>query len=155
MRYFQFVCTLLVTGFLAGGCAIPTNQGSMVRDGEVAKLIESATILPNHTYYFTGPEAQPQVIIAIDDSFTLTSKYWIKVDDVAKKLKDWNRTIDNAYRTMWDIYSGFQIMTPDGRQAGIWYSRYEHTVVQFPDPSTLILYAPATSGERDRPWGRY
>jgi len=156
MRYMQFVCTLILIGFLVGGCATPSNQGKMVRDVEVAKLVESATVLPNHTYYFTGPEAQPDVIIAIDDSFTLTSKYWIKVDDVENQLKDWNRLIDNYHRTMWDIYEGFQIMTPDGRQAGIWYSLYDYTVVQFPDSSTLILYTPSTrENNRNRPWGRH
>ena len=154
MRYAKFVCTLILVGFLAGGCAVPSNYGRMVRDGEVAKFIESATVLPNHTYYFTGPEARPDAIIAIDNSFTLTSKYWIKVDDVANKLKDWNSLIDNAHRITWDTYEGFQIMTPDGRQAGIWYSLYDYTVVQFPDSSTIILYTPPIGDDSDSPWGQ-
>jgi len=146
----QFVCTLILISFLAGGCAIPANQGQLTRDGEVEQLVESATVLPNHSYYFTGPEARPDVIIAIDNSFTLTSKYWIKVDDVANQLMDWNRLIDNAHRFK-RAYKGFRIMTPDGSQSGIWYSPYEHTVVQFPDPSTLILYTPSISDERGMP----
>ena len=144
MRYTQFVCTLILIGFLAGGCAKPQNQGSMVRDGGVEKLIESATVLPNHSYFFTGPEARPDAIIAIDNNFTLTTKYWIKVDDVANQLQDWNRLIDNAYRFK-RAYEGFRIMTPDGNQSGIWYSPYEYTVVQYPDSSTIILYTPSTT----------
>ncbi len=150
MRYLQFVCTLILIGFLVGGCAIPPNQGRMVRDGEIEKLVESATVMPNHSYYFNGPEARPDVIIAIDNSFTLTSKYWIKVDDVASQLQDWNRLIDNAHRFR-KAYKGFWIMTPDGNQAGIWYSPYEYTFVQFPDPSTLILYTPSIRDERGMP----
>ena len=149
MRYMQFVCTLILISFLASGCAIPANQGKLTRDGEVEQLVESATVLPNHSYYFTGPEARPDVIIAIDNSFTLTSKYWTKVDDVANQLIDWNRLIDNAHRFK-RAYKGFRIMTPGGSQSGIWYSQYEHTVVQFPDPSTIILYTPTTRQESGR-----
>ena len=146
MRYMQFVCALLLIIFFAGGCARPANQGTLTRDGEVEQLVESATVLPNHSYYFTGPEARPDVIIAIDDSFTLTSKYWMKVDDVANQLMDWNRLIDNAHRFK-RAYKGFRILTPGGSQSGIWYSPHEYTVVQFPDPSTIILYTPATRKE--------
>lgn len=155
MRYMQFVCTLILIGFLTSGCAIPANQGKLTRDGEVEQLVESATVLPNHSYYFTGPEARPDVIIAIDNSFTLTSKYWIKVDDVANQLKDWNLLIDNAHRFK-RAYKGFRIMTPGGSQSGIWYSPYEYTVVQFPDPSTIILYTPSTKEESGTPsFGQY
>ena len=149
MRYMQFVCTLILISFLASGCAIPANQGTLIRDGEVEQLVESATVLPNHSYYYTGSEARPDVIIAIDNSFTLTSKYWIKVDDVANQLMDWNRLIDNAHRFK-RAYKGFRIMTPGGSQSGIWYSPYEYTVVQFPDPSTIILYTPTTRQESGR-----
>lgn len=149
-EFFQLLFALFVMSSLAVGCAVPKNHGKMVRADEVAKNVESATVLPNHTYYFTGPEAQPDVIIAINNSFTLQSKYWIKVDDVENKLKDWNRLIDNAHRVR-NVYEGFHIMTPDGRQAGIWYSEYDYTVVQFPDPSTIILYTPTTRDRRDRP----
>ena len=155
MRYMQFVCTLILISFLASGCAIPANQGTLTRDGEVEQLVESATVLPNHSYYYTGSEARPDVIIAIDNSFTLTSKYWIKVDDVANQLMDWNRLIDNAHRFK-RAYKGFRIMTPGGSQSGIWYSPYEYTVVQFPDPSTIILYTPTTRQESGvSPFGGY
>jgi hypothetical protein len=150
MKKTQFVYTLLLLCFLVGGCVSTQNQGKMVRAGDVDQLIESATVLPDHIYYYTGPEARPDVIIAIDNSFTLTSKYWIKVDDVANRLKDWNRLIDNGHRASYR-YEGFWLMTPDGRQAGIWYSPYDYTVVQFPDPSTIILYTPSTRDKSGRP----
>lgn len=153
MKYAQCVCFLPLFCFLVAGCAIPENQGRLVRAGDVDRLIESATILPNHTYYYTGPEARPDAIIAIDNSLTLRSKYWIRVDDdVADRLTMWNRLIDNAtrYRSAYD-YEGARIMTPDGRQVGVWYSIYDHTVVRFPDASTIIIYAPLIPSERDIP----
>ena len=150
MKFSQSILALLLLCFLAGGCATHQNQGKIVRSGEVTQLVESATVLPDHTYYYTGPEAEPDAIIAIDNRFTLQSKYWIKVDAAAEKLVDWNRIIDNAHRIPGEhggirissTYAGARIMTPDCREAGLWYSRHDHTVVQFPDASTIILYTP-------------
>ena len=160
MKLTQSLVTLLLLSFLAGGCASKAekqNWGKIVQAGEATQLVESATVLPDHTYYFTGPEAGPDAIIAIDNRLTLESKYWIKVDKVAEKLKDWNRYIDNAHsfkssnaRVMLR-YEGFWIMTPDGKQAGLWYSRHDNTVIQFPDPSTIIIYAPVIPAAQKKP----
>lgn len=162
MKCMQFILTLLMLCFLAGGCATTSqnqNWGKIVQTSEVTQLVESATVLPGHTYYFTGPEAAPDAIIAVDNRFTLQSKYWIKVDDVAQNLKDWNRYIDNDHRFQSDNvrakvmlrYGGFWIMTPDGKQAGLWYSRHDNTIVQFPDASTIIIYAPVVPAAGKKP----
>jgi len=162
MKLTQSLVALLLLSFLAGGCATKAekqNWGKIVQTDEATQLVESATVLPDHTYYFTGPEAGPDAIIAIDNSFTLQSKYWIKVDNVAEKLKDWNRYIDNDHRfkgsnvraRMMLRYGGFWIMTPDGKQAGLWYSRHDTTVIQFPDPSTIIIYAPVIPAAGKKP----
>jgi hypothetical protein len=157
MKFSQSILALLLLCFLSGGCAAHQNQGEIVRSEEVTQLIESKTVLPDHTYYYTGPEAEPDAIIAIDNRFALQSKYWIKVDDAAEKLMDWNRIIDNAHRVPGEhgapwirsTYAGARIMTSDGRRAGLWYSRHEHTVVQFPDASTIILYTPVVPVETE------
>ena len=60
-----------------------------------------------------------------------------------KQLRDWNRRIDNAHRISF-AYKGARIMTPDGREAGVWYSKYEHTVIRFPDAATILIYTPTT-----------
>ncbi len=149
MKFSQFILSLLLLCFLAWGCATHQNYGKLVRADEVAQLVESATVLPDHTYYYTGPEWEPDAIIAIDNRYTLQSKYWIKVDNAAEKMMDWERIIDNAHRIpgehgSWirNTYAGARILTPDGQEAGLWYSRHDYTVVQFPDASTIILYAP-------------
>ena len=157
MKFSQTLIILFVLSVLLGGCAAPQNQGKLARAGEVTQLIESGAVLPDHTYYYTGPQAEPDAIIAIDNRFTLKAKYWVKVDNAAEQLKDWNRLIDNAHRVpgedggLWPgtYYHGARIMTPEGKQVGIWYSRYDHTVIQFPDPSTIILYTPVTPFERE------
>ncbi|GAB4333970.1 MAG: hypothetical protein Kow0089_02950 [Desulfobulbaceae bacterium] len=141
---------LLVGVLLLAGCAIPANQGRLARSGEVDVLIEAGKVLDGHAYYYTGPEAQPDAIIALEEGLTLRSKYWIRVDDPAERLRDWNRVIDNDTRYHYP-YEGYEILTPEGRRVGVWYSRYDHTVVRFPDPSSIEVYTPLTPVERSRP----
>lgn len=164
MKFSQPIIALFLLLFLTGGCASTTSQnwGKIEQSGEITQLVESATVLSDHTYYYTGPQAEPDAIIAIDNQYTLQSKYWIKVDDVAKQLNDWNRIIDNAHRVPGQntrtrtrySYEGAKIMTPDGKEAGIWYSRHDSTVVQFPDPSSIIIYAPVVPAAGERPLPR-
>lgn len=130
-------------------CAVPANQGKLARSFEVTQLVEADKVLDGHTYYYTGPEAEPDAIIAIDDRYTLKSKYWIRVENPAKKLADWNHFIDNGIR-IFDPFEGAWIMTPDGEKAGIWYSKYDHTVVRYPDASSIIVYIPVVPLESAR-----
>lgn len=129
---------------LLGGCANMQPQGdkgSLVRSDEVATLFETNTVLPDHVYYYCGPEAEPEAIIAIQAGFAFQGRYWYQVAISEGQLQAWNRRISNAQRIRL-AYKGARIMTPDGRQAGVWYSPAENTVVLFPDANTILLYAP-------------
>lgn len=152
MKYYQYIGLFLLLGCLLTGCAGSQNLGKLVQAAEVTQIIETASVLPDHTYYFAGSRSEPDAIIAINNSFTLKEgKSWTRVDNIANQLESWNRQIDNAHRipfesegpiTLSPYYTGAKIITPDGRQAGIWYSRHDHTVIESPDPSTVIIYAP-------------
>lgn len=146
-----FLVTLIVlVSFLVTGCAVPKNQGRLAQSFEVTQLVESGAVLPGHTYYYTGPEVMPDAIIAVDNRYALKSKYWIQVDNVEEQLAEWNRYIENdsVFRYT-DAYSGAWLTTPDEQRAGIWYSKYDHTVVRFPDASSIIIYAPVVPVEHD------
>lgn len=139
---------------LLTGCAAIGSPPLLQRSLEVNRIIESATILPGHRYYYAGPEAKPDVIIAIDRKYTFQkSVHWHEVTPTEKLLQSWNRIIDNYYRIR-DRYYGAWIMTPDGGKAGIWYSQHENTVIKYPAPDQVIIYRPDSSfiDERHRPW---
>jgi hypothetical protein len=129
---------------LLGGCAAPKPQGmegGLVHSDEVGKIFENNTVLPDHVYYYAGPENEPEAIIGIHASFTLQAQYWHQIALTQEQLQAWNRRIDNEHRIRF-VYKGARIMTPDGRQAGVWYSKFENTASCFPDPKTVILYTP-------------
>ena len=137
-----FLCILLIV-FLVAGCAALKNNGIISRSDDVSKAFETATIVPDHTYFYTGPEAQPDAIIGIANKYTLRNakNFWVKVDISEKILQDWNVVIDNNSKVRTPYYGAY-IMTPGREQVGIWYSRYIHTPVKFPDANTVVVYIP-------------
>ena len=139
----------MLASFILTGCATSKTNGTLSRSEEITNTFENSTVVPDHTYYYTGPEAQPDAIIGIGNSYTLQQsdkKFWVKVDISEKILQDWNLIIDNDTRSK-SSYYGSGIMTPDGKQVGIWYSKYRYTVVKFPAANTVVIYTPDTSSK--------
>jgi hypothetical protein len=139
-----FLLLLLLLLLLLGGCAATTpreQQDLLALSDEVREIFESNTVLPDHVYYYSGPEAEPEAIIGIHTSFTLQARYWHQVALTKEQLQSWNRRIDNTHRIRF-AYEGARIMTPDGRQVGVWYSKFENTEICFPDEKTIIIYTP-------------
>ncbi|HHO47902.1 MAG TPA: hypothetical protein ENN06_05550 [Desulfobacteraceae bacterium] len=137
---------LILTG-CAGGVGKPLL---LSRTLEVNDIIESATILPGHRYYYAGPESKPDVIIAIDEKYTFRqSIHWHEVTPTEELLRSWNRIIDNRYRIKFPYY-GAWILTPDGQKAGIWYSQHTNTVIEYPTPGEIIIYRPDSTVRKQR-----
>lgn len=134
----------VVTICLLTGCGAAINPGRLVLDDAVRDMIESAEILPDHSYYYTGPQAEPDAIIAIHDKYTLQNNknLWVRVDISEKILQDWNLIISNDTIVRFP-YWGSRILTPEKNQAGIWYSRQTSTVVDFPTAETIVIYTPS------------
>lgn len=143
MKTLQYVLLLFLAVLFVTGCARFEQFGNLTRSDEVKEIFESATVLPDYTYYYSGPEARPDAIMALKNTFTLANEenLWIKVDITKKMLEDWNLVIRNEYRIKAPYY-GFRILTPDGREAGVWYSKYEYTVIKTPEPDSIIIYTP-------------
>ena len=143
MKRLQIFIPFVLTVFWVSGCARYQNFGTLAPSQDVTRAFETATILPDHTYYYTGPEAKPDAIMALAKSFTLANKrnFWIKLDITKEQLQSWNLIIQNETRIKFP-YTGYQIITPDGRRAGVWYSPYGHTVVKTPEQQSIIVYTP-------------
>lgn len=136
---------------LLGGCADAQSQGEtgrLVLTDEVRNIFESNTVLPDHVYYYSGPEAEPEAIIGIQAGLAFQGRYWHQVALTREQLQSWNRRIDNAHRIRLS-YKGARIMSPDDRQVGVWYSKYDHTVIRFPDANTILMYTPESGFRND------
>ena len=150
MKAMRKLIIFFMAYFLCSGCAVSDNNLHRVRSEEARKIFESSTVLPDHRYYYAGPSAQPDTIIAIHNRYTLQeSVHWNGVEITEKQLQDWNRMIDNSHRTRYP-YRGADILTPEGEKAGIGYSKYSFFVIQYPAPNQIIIWPPEPTSQQRR-----
>ncbi len=103
-------------------CAGTGNYGKFVYNDNVKKAFETYQLPPNHTYYYSGPDAFPRAIIGVRNEYRLESKFWKPVDLTKTQLKRWfekaGRSRDGYYLNK----NGAALLTPDGSQIGVWYA---------------------------------
>jgi len=117
-RWWLVLCVSLLILSLAG-CA--GRYGKLVYDEAVDQVFDNLKVLPDHRYYFSGPDSRPDAIIAIDKRFTLKSDYWKPVEMTTAKLKHW---IENPARRgrFYPYTYGRYILSDKGQRIGLWYS---------------------------------
>ena len=115
-------------------------------------LFESGQILENHTYYYIGPDAQPDAIMAIDNKYTLAPSLWKKPEITSSQLLAWAQRIDNKYRIK-TRYRGAIILDENGNRLGVWYSRLDWTTIKRGEGNTVIIYTPDTTKDLNKSGG--
>jgi hypothetical protein len=150
LSLFLLSCALL---FITG-CTAKMPTGAWKVDREAQQTFETATVLPDHTYYYLGSSGAPTSVIAISNEFHLRTKVWAQIEISEKILRGW-RQWHAARGTSSCSYYGGVIRTPDGRQAGVWYSQNVINTVRMPEPGVLEIFQPVSTsgrecGERER-----
>jgi hypothetical protein len=124
----------------------PGLYGKLQWSDETLELFESSHILENHSYYYNGPEMQPDAIIAIDNQYVLAPSLWKKIDLTSTQLSQWMERIDNQYRYRYEKYQGAEIIDYQGNRIGAWYSRSDWTVIrQGKGDNEVVIFTPDTT----------
>ena len=136
---------LLLGGLvLLSGCLARVPAGNWQVEPEIKNFFEAGTLLPDHSYYHLGPLAAPDAVIAVDNRFTLRTRVWAQADVSAEMLNGWlNWYRTDNFRRHCPYYGGV-ILTPDGQQAGIWYSPDIRNIIRMPEPGVLEVYQPTS-----------
>ncbi len=142
-RKIPYSCFLIIPLlFTLTGC-ITIPPASYSYDQQVDRQFETPpTLLKKHTYYYIGTSTEPDAIIAIDNQFRMESQVWSKVDITQDLLDKWAFWID-TYLGWWNCpYRGVRLLSPDGTQIGVGYSRWTFSVIKSPEPGTVVVYPP-------------
>ena len=146
-----FLFLLLVAVFFMASCAGTVNYGQFVLNDNVKKAFETYQLPPNHTYFYSGPDAFPVAVIGIRNEYHLESKYWKPVDLTVTQLKRWlemgGRSRDGYYLNK----NGAALLTPDGGQIGIWYAVRnwkDRATVKMIDDKTVNVSPPLQDATR-------
>ena len=80
---------VIVNSLVFFSCASVGTHGRLENSSEVKKIFETYTVLPDHTYYYSGQAAQPRVVMGIHNDYQLEAKLWNKVDLTPEQLNKW------------------------------------------------------------------
>ncbi|MGD9135815.1 MAG: hypothetical protein PVH42_03605 [Desulfobacterales bacterium] len=120
--------------FLLAGCT--GTYGSLKRDAEVQQAFESNQVPPEYKYYYYGFDTRPYVIFGIDPDYELNSRVWREVMPEAPEFKE-------MIRWVWEDYNynkfGADILDPQGKKVGVYYSAIRETAVKFVDDNQIIV----------------
>ncbi len=121
------VLLLVVVPSLLSGCSATAKNPGVTTSREATAVWHSYEILPDHRYYYSGPDARPFYIIAIDERYRLQSGLWKRVDLTPKRLEHW---INIPPRVGYDPQPyGAYITGPNGERIGLWYSVRNWTIL--------------------------
>lgn len=141
-KIFTLVLILLATGCVA------KNYGKVSSNVEVAGMFRSGTIPADYRYYYFGEERDPIAILGIHNKYTLQARFWTVVDLNEKRLEKWRAHfrdnvgwIDKGSKERL-AFRGYSLRDPQGNEAGILYSRYDWTVLEFPEKNVITVYPP-------------
>ncbi len=137
---------VLVFLLLPAGCGLKAGMDQAPFSSEVDRLFESATLLPDHTYYFIGSEMDPDAVIAVDNRFQLRTRVWSRAEANRKLLEQWAFQA-RTYHGWWNCpYRGVVLLAEDGQKVGVGYSRWTFSVVRRVGPGTIEIYPPVATG---------
>ncbi len=134
--------------WLLAGCTAAKNMGRYQGSLEVRKIFETHQVVPNHNYYYTGSNVDPAAIIAVDNSYTLTSAdLWTQAAVDKKQLKFWVETMTKIFA---DMPRGFYMLDSSGRRFGMYYSARGRGPIEMEGEKRVSVYLPDEKSENYR-----
>jgi len=148
-KYLYILIPLSLLVSLSGCVVTPcTDCGRLMQSLQVGDQFRSVQIFPNYRYYYSGEILEPDAIIGIHRDYVLEKGFWTEIQLTEKQLKDWMwsfSTVDGNYDPddrMIISYEGALIISPAGKQVGIYYSKYHDTFIRFSGTNRLNIYQP-------------
>ena len=102
------------------------TYGKLRHSKEVGRAFRNFEMRGDYTYYFSGRAARPTAIVGIDPAFELSSRFWTLIEPAQFQTMVGRLSVSD-----FGFLSGAELMTPDGRQAGVWYSWVNLAAIKF------------------------
>ena len=150
MRLVKTIIPLGGVLFLLGGCAACTDCGTIRKRNEVTTIFTSNTVVSGYNYFYNGEILYPKAIMGVDKGLTLEGTFWTPIELTQNQLTSWVREIGTRPNSSIATgvngrFEGFEILDPQGRRVGIWYSNFDWGVFKFPEANKILAYSPSFS----------
>ncbi len=138
---FSGIVCVIITVFFLSGCSGRHDRGRLIKNSNVKGAFEAYQVLPDYNYYYSGPKNYPRAVIGIRKEYLLESKFWKPVELTPEQLKKWLTWRGSTHIYERNHYGG-DIISPAGKQIGIWYTVSLHTdygIVKMIDDQTVVV----------------
>lgn len=140
-------CRILVTSavfflIISSSVFAGSGRGKLERNRDLQKQIESAQVIPDHKYYYSGGAGKPSAILGIHKDFQLVTGQWQGVQISSGQLQKWMSSMSHDTSMGPKGYNAAYIISPDGKKAGFWYSIQSSTTIKFPGGNKIEVYTP-------------
>ncbi len=129
---------LLMLGFILSGCF--KAYGNLRGNPSITLQFKEAQVPEEYRYYYNGREFMPYAVVGIRPDIRFNSRMWTPVDPKGEKFKRMLNFMYFPYHQEDPV--GSEILDPQGRQIGIWYSTYRHTAVKVEKDGSLSILSP-------------
>jgi hypothetical protein len=136
---FSFGILLFLSSTLLTGCF--ENYGRLKHNMDVTRAFTNNQIMQDYKYYYYGRTNMPYAVIGIDREYQMRSKMWREVDQNTEKFKEmvfwvWD---DYRYSNQYNFIKGADILDPDGKKIGIWYSGLWWAAIRFEENKRIVV----------------
>ena len=112
------------------------KYGKFRHSEEVGQAFKNLEMLNDYSYYYSGRANRPSAIIGIDSEFEFSSRFWTSIES-----DEFETMVGRMSPPEYGFLNGSYILTPDERQAGVWYSWVNIHSVKF-DGNQLMIPSP-------------
>ncbi len=127
--------------YLMTGCA--ANYARFQIDDQTEQAFKKYEMIDGFQYYYSGRENTPSAIVGIDPAFEFTSTLWTAIEPSLFKTM-----VDRMYPPGYGRLYGANIVAPDGRKAGVWYSWVPFHSAKV-DGGKILVHSPELLSEPD------
>ena len=136
-QYITAVVAFFWIWIVFSGCF--ANYGRLKLSADVRHAFENFQTFKNHRYYYSGRENKPSAIMGVHRDYRFESKYWTEIDLQKTSLKE---LVNRLYPYDYAPLSGYYILDPNGKKAGIWFSQFGHTTITLENDNRLVVVTP-------------
>ena len=131
--------TLMFVSMLISGCF--ENYGRLKHNAAVTRTFQTYQVAPNYKYYYYGRTNMPYAIVGIDRAYHMRSRVWREVD---RDTEQFQRMIfwvwdDIRYAYQRNFTRGADILNPEGKRVGIWYSGLWWAAIRFEEDNRIVV----------------
>ena len=83
MRWISIVFLLISVS----ACAPHLEYAAINTNFSVESVFRQGKVLPQYRYFYNGPKAMPDALLALDRRYTLSAKFWTEMDMTEDKIR--------------------------------------------------------------------